>query len=190
MEPNPRKCGMATTEGVSGLHLHLCCHPADPWHWVPAADSVAYVGLQLQLDGEFSLQHKHRLRLAAVHHWCLNTLAPRTVVQDLILAVLRGVIQYVAPLIADDSDTARQLDHVITQVANDRVRYAFDASPDSLHNDRALGLASILTRRQQAAMALLGTLVHHCASSARAEATKMFWEIAGRGRVLYECQVV
>ena len=45
MELNPRKCAMATTEGVAGLHLRLCPHLADPWHWVPAADSVPYLGL-------------------------------------------------------------------------------------------------------------------------------------------------
>ena len=65
MELNPRKCAMATTAGVPGLQLRLCSQRENPWHWVPAADSAAYLGLQLQLDGEFSLQRKHRLRLAA-----------------------------------------------------------------------------------------------------------------------------
>ena len=90
MELNPRKCAMATTEGVPGLQLRLCPHLENPWYWVPAADSLPYLGLQLQPDGEFSLQRKHRLRLAAVHHWCLNTLAPPKVVQDVILAILGG----------------------------------------------------------------------------------------------------
>ena len=39
-ELNPRKCAMATTEGVPGLQLRLCPHLEKPWHWVPAADSV------------------------------------------------------------------------------------------------------------------------------------------------------
>ena len=90
IELNPRKCAMATTEGVRGLQLRLCPHLENPWHWVPAADSVPYLGLQLQPDGEFSLQRKHRIRLAAVHHLCLNTLAPPKVVQDVILAILGG----------------------------------------------------------------------------------------------------
>ena len=179
MELNPRKCAMATTEGVPGLQLRLCPHLENPWYWVPAADSVPYLGLQLQPDGEFSLQRKHRLRLAAVHHWCLNTLAPPKVVQDVILAILGGVTQYVAPFIADDSDTARHLDHITVQVAKDRARYAFDASRDSLQDDRTLGLTRVPTRCQQAAVALVGTLVHHRATSVRAEVTKMFWEIAG-----------
>ena len=91
MELNPCKCAMATTQGVPGLQLRLCPHLENPWHWVPAADSVPYLGLQLQPDGKFSLQRKHQLRLAAVHHWCLNTLAPPKVVQDVILAILGGV---------------------------------------------------------------------------------------------------
>ena len=90
MELNRRKCAMATTEGVPGLNLRLFPHLVDPWHWVLAADSVPYLGLQLQLDGEFSLQCKHRLHLAAVHHWCLNTLAPPKVVQDVVLAIIWG----------------------------------------------------------------------------------------------------
>ena len=65
MELNPGKCAMATTEGVPGLQLRFCPHLENPWHWVPAADSVPYLGLQLQPDGEFSLQRKHWLRLAA-----------------------------------------------------------------------------------------------------------------------------
>ena len=55
---------------------------------MPAADSVPYLGLQLQPDGEFSPQRKHRLRLAALHHWFLNSLAPPKVVQDIIMAIL------------------------------------------------------------------------------------------------------
>ena len=69
MELNSRRCAMATTAGVPSLQLCLCPHLENPWHWVQAADSVAYLGPQLQPDREFSLQRKHRLRLAAVHHW-------------------------------------------------------------------------------------------------------------------------
>ena len=186
MELNPRKCAMASTEGVPGLQLRLCPHLENPCHWVPAADSVPYLGLQLQPDGEFSLQRKHRLRLAAVHHWCLNTLAPPKVVQDVILAILGGVTQFVAPFIADDSDTARHVDHNTVQVAKDRARYAFDASQDSLQDDRTLGLTRVPTRCQQAAVALVGTLVHHCSTSVRAEVTRIFWEIAGAHSVCPE----
>ena len=174
MELNPRKWAIATTEGVPGLQLRLCPHTKSPWHWVPAADSLLYLGLQLQPDGEFSLQRKHRLRLAAVHHWCLNTLAPPKVVQDVILARLGGVTQYFAPFIADDSDTARHLDHIMVQVTKGRARYAFDASRDSLQDDRTLGLTRVPTRCQQAAVALVGTLVHHRSASVRAEVTRMF----------------
>ena len=179
MELNPRKCAMASAEGVPGLQPRLCPHLENPWHWVPAADSVPYLGLKLQSDGEFSLQRKHHLRLAAVHHWCLNTLAPPKVVQDIILAILGGVTQYVTPFIAADSDTARHLDHITVQVANDRARYAFDASRDSLQDDRTLGLTRVPRRCQQAAVALVGTLIHHRSASVRPKVTMMFWEIAG-----------
>ena len=179
MEVYPRKCTMATTEGVLGLQLRLCPHLENQWHWTPAADSVPYLGLRLQPDGEFSLQRKHRLRLAAVHHGCLNTMAPLKVVQDVILAILGGVPQYVAPFIADDSDTARHLDHITVQVARDRARCAFAASRDTLQDDRTLGLTTVPTRCQQAVVALVGTLVHHRSTSVRAEVTRMFWGIAG-----------
>ena len=181
MELNPRNCAMATTEGVLGLQPGLYPGLENPWQWVPAADSVPYLGLQLQPDGEFSLQRTHRLRLAAVHHWCLNTIAPPKVVQDVILAILGGMTQYVAPFIADNSDTARHLDHitVVIQVVKDRARYAFDASWDSLQNDWTLGLTRVPTRCQQAAVALVGTLCHHRSASVRAEVTGMVWEIAG-----------
>ena len=179
MELNPRKCAMATTEGILGLQLCLCPDLENPWDWVPAADSVPYLGLQLQPDGEFSLQRKHRLRLAAVHHSCLNTPAPSKVVQDVILAILGGLTQYLSPFTANDSDTARHLDHITVQVAKDRARYAFDASRDSLQDDRTLGLTRVPTRCQQTAIALVGTLVYHRSTSVCAEVTKMFWEIAG-----------
>ena len=186
MELNACKCAMATTEGVLGLQLRLCPHLENPRHWVPAADSVPYLGLQLQPDGEFSLQRTHRLRLAAVHHWCLNTLAPPKVVQDVILAILRGVTQYVAPFIADDSNTACHLDRITVQVAKDRGRYAFDASRDSLQDDRTLGLTRVPTRCQQAAVALVGTLVHQRLASVRAEVTRMLWEIASAQGICHE----
>ena len=178
MELHPRKCAMATTEGVPGLQLRLCPHLKNQWHWVPAVDSVPYLGLQLQPDGDFSLHPKHRLRLAAVHHWFLNTLAPLKVVEDVILVILGGLTQYVATFNADDSDTARHVDQITVQVTKDRARYAFDASQDSLQDDRTLGLTGVPTQCEQAAVALVGTLVHHHSTSVRAEVTKMFWEIA------------
>ena len=121
-----------------------------------------------------------------MHHWCLNTLAPPKVVQDVILAILGGVTQYVAPFIADDSDTARHLDHFTVQVAKDRAQYALDAPRDSLQDDRTLGLTWVPTRCQHAAVALVGTLVHHRSPSVRAGVTKMFWEIAGAHRICPE----
>ena len=186
MEVNPRKCAMATTEGLPGLHLRLYPHLENTWHRVPAADSVLYLGLQLQPDRGFSLQRKHWLRLAAVHHWCLNTLAPPEVVQDVILAILGGLTQYVAPFIANYSDTAHHLDHITVEVAKDRAQYAFDASRDGLQDDRTLGLTRVPTRCRQAAVALVGTLVHHCSTPVRAEVTKLFWEIAGAHRICPE----
>ena len=122
MELNPRKCAIATTEGVPGLQLRLCPHLENPWHRVRAVDSVPYLGLQLQPDREFSLQLKDPLRLAAVQHWCLNTFEPPKVVQDVILAFPGGGTQYVARFIADDSDTARHLYHITVQVVKDRAR--------------------------------------------------------------------
>ena len=62
--------------------------------------------------------------------------------------------QYVAPFIAENSDTARHLDHITVQIAKDRARYAFDASRDSLQDDQTLGLTRVPTRCQQAAVAL------------------------------------
>ena len=81
--------------------------------------------------------------------------------------------QHVAPSIADDSDTARHQDHITVHVAENRVRYAFDASRDSLQDDWTLGLIQVPTRCQQAAVALVGTLLHHLSASVRAEATRM-----------------
>ena len=80
IELDPRKCAMATTEGVLGLHLRLCPQLANSWRSVPAADSIPRLGLQLQPDGYCSLQHKHRLCLAALHDCCLKTLTSTKVV--------------------------------------------------------------------------------------------------------------
>ena len=90
MKLNSRICTMANTEGVLGPHLRLFPHLKNSWYCVLAADSVPYLGLQLQPDGKFPLQRKNLLRLAAVRHLCLNTLWPPKVVQDVILAVLEG----------------------------------------------------------------------------------------------------
>ena len=98
--------------------------------------------------------------------------------QDVILAILGGVTQYVAPFIADHSDPARHLDHITVQIAKDRVRYAFDASRDSLQDDRTLGLTRVPTWCQQATVALVGTLVHQRSASVLPEATRVFPEIA------------
>ena len=178
MELNARKCTLVTTWGVPGLQVPLCPHLESASHWVPAADSVPNLGLQLQPDGKFPMQPNHLLRLAAVHNWCINTLAPPEVVQDLIRAIPGGVTQYIAPYIADDPDSVRHLDHITVHYARDRARYTFEASRDSLQDNRTLGLTRVPTRCQQAAVALVATLVHHRSSSVLAEATRMFWVIA------------
>ena len=145
---------------------------------MPAADSIPYMGLELQPDGEFSLERKHRLRLAAVHHWCLNTLPPPKVMQGLILAILWGGAPVCCPFIADDSDTTCHLDHITVKVAKDRAKYAFNNDRDSLQEGRTLGLRRVPTRCQQAVVVLVGTLVHLPCASVRAEATRIFREIA------------
>ena len=100
-------------------------------------------------------------------------------VQEVILAIIGGVTQCVAPFIADNPDTVRRLDHITVEVTKDKARYAFDALQNSLQNDRTLGLARVPTRCEQAAVALVGTLLNHRSTSVRAEVTRMFWEIAG-----------
>ena len=86
--------------------------------------------------------------------------------------------QYVAPFIADGSDTVRHLDHITVQVAKNRARYAFDASWDSLRDDRTLGLTRLPTGYQEAAVSLVGTLVRHHSASVGAKAARMFSGIA------------
>ena len=55
------------------------------------------------------------------------------------------------------------------QVAKDRARYAFNASRDSLQDDHTLGLTRVPTLCQQAAVALVGTLVRHRTASVRGQ---------------------
>ena len=117
MELSPCKCAMAPAEGVLGLHMRLCPRLANAWHWVPAAASVPHLGHQLQPVEKFPLRRKQQLRLATEQHWCLKSLAPPKVVQDVIVGVLGGVTQYVASFIADDSETVRHLDHITVEVA-------------------------------------------------------------------------
>ena len=94
--------------------------------------------------------------------------------------------QYIAPFIGDDSDTARHMDDITVQVATDRARYVFDASRDSLQDNCTLGLTRLPTRCQQAVVALVGTLVHHCSASVRAEASRMVWGMASAHGICLE----
>ena len=86
--------------------------------------------------------------------------------------------QYVAPFITDDSETARLLDHITVQVAKARARYAFDARGTACRMTGPWGLREC-QRGASAAVALVGTLVHHCSACVRAEVTRTFSEIAG-----------
>ena len=89
-----------------------------------------------------------------------------------------GLTKYVAPFTDDNSDTARHRDHKTVEVTKDPARDAVDAPRDSLQDDWTLGLTQVLMRCQQAAVALVGMLVHHRSAAVRAAATKMFCEIA------------
>ena len=179
MELDPRKCAMATTEGTSGLHLRLCPNLENPWHSVPAVDSVRYQGLQLQPDGEFywsastSCTWQQCTTGASTPSrrpkWCSTPFSGSP----------EGMTQYIAPFIADNSDTARHLDHITVKVAKHRARYALNTPRDSLQDDWTQGLMRVPTRCQQGTVVLVGTLVPHRWASVRAEATSMFWEIAG-----------
>ena len=66
-----------------------------------------------------------------------------------------------------------------SQCRSRRARYAFNASQNSLQDDLTPGLTRVPTRCQQAAVALVGTLVNHHSASMRAEVTRLFWETAG-----------
>ena len=123
--------------------------------------------------GENGLSHNWGLsdskgtRIKKIYGCSLNTLAPPKVVQDVILAILGVVTQYVAPFIADDSDTANHLDHITVQSAKDRARYAFDASRDSLQDDRTLGL----TRSERDASRHRWPLCSHSCTTAQPPCT-------------------
>ena len=119
MELNPRKCAMATTKGVPGLQLHLCPHLENPWHWVPAADSPTW-DFSCSQTGSYHCSANTACAWRRCNTGASTPFAPRKAVQDVILAILGGVTQYVASFIADDSDTARHLDHITVQVARDR----------------------------------------------------------------------
>ena len=171
MELNSRKCAMATTEGIPGLHLRLCPKPGKPLvlgadsglrpppgtpaaagrRLLPAAQAPAAPG-----GGEPLVpQHPRTTQGGTGSH-------PRN--------PLGG-----APFIADDSDSAHHLDDITVQVAKDRAR----ASRDSLQDDRIMGLTRVTTGCQQVAVALLGTLVHHRSVPVRAKAASLFLELAG-----------
>ena len=151
MELNPRKCAMATAEKVRGLHLCLCPH---------LKHSIPYLGLQLQPDGEFSLPRKHRLRLAAVHNWCVNMPALLKVVQDIILAILGGRPSTLPPLSRTTLTPRATWTTSRSRSQKNRARYAFDASGDLLQDDRTLGLTPVPTRGQ----AILRFFFSGCAS--------------------------
>ena len=71
LELKSRKCAMATTEGVPGLHLAPCPDLEKPWHCVLAADSVPYLGLELQPDVDdvpLVPQHPRPGQSGAGHH--------------------------------------------------------------------------------------------------------------------------
>ena len=90
-----------------------------------------------------------------------------------------GVTQYIAPFIANSSETAWHMDHITVQVAKDRARYALDPSPDGPEDRQTLGFTRVPTRCQPAATALVGTRVHHGSASVCDKAARMFWELAG-----------
>ena len=186
MELNPRKCAMATTEGVPGLQLRLCPPPGKtmalgaggglrPLPGTPAATGggvLPAAQTRPAPGGGAPLlpQHPRAAESGTGRH----------------PGDPRGSDAMCRPLHRRPSDTARHLDHITVQVAKDRARYAFDASRDSLQDDRTLGLMRVPSQCQQAAVALAGRLVHQRSASVRAEVTRMFWEIAGTHNICPE----
>ena len=175
MERNPCKCAMATTEGVP------TCTCTSALIWQPPGSGYRRRTPSSTWGSSCSRTRSSPCSTSSDYTWRL--LAPPKVIQDVILALLAGRDTVRRPFIADDSNTARYLDHVTTEVAKD-----FDASRDSLKDDRALGLTRVLTRCQQAAVALVHALVHQRAASVRAEAAKIIWETAGAHSICPEVQ--
>ena len=54
MELNPRKCPMATTERIAGLHLCLGPHLESPWHWKPQRTTLPTWDSSCSPTGNFS----------------------------------------------------------------------------------------------------------------------------------------
>ena len=64
-------------------------------------------------------------------------------------------------------------------MAKDWARYAYNASRDSLHEDRTLGLMKVPTWYQQGVVAFVGTLLNQRSALVHTEAAKVFSKIAG-----------
>ena len=179
MGRGPRKCAMATTEGSWAC----TCASAPTWnthdtgYWrqtpSPTWDSSCSRTGNSPCSASTSCAWRRCLIGASTPSrppkWC----RPSS------LQSWGGGDPVRCPLHCCHSDTARHPDHIRAQVTRDRGRYAFDASRDSLQDDRTLVLTRVTTQCQQAAVALVGTLVDHRSASVRAKATTMFWEIAG-----------
>ena len=118
MSLNVGKCAYANTARIHSIMV--CLSPgftAAPWVCLRAKGTVPYLGLRLDPRGVATTKEKHVLRCEALLGWCKNTLGPASVPQEVMAAVVGGIVRYAAPYLSDTAEEVIKLNTAIKAAA-------------------------------------------------------------------------
>ena len=162
MSLNVGKCAYANTALIHSITV--CLNPANaeaPWVCLHAKGTVPYLGLRLDARGIATMKEKHVLRCEALLCWCKNTLGPASVPDEVMAAVVGGIIRYAAPYLSDTAEAVVKLNAAIKAAALRFEKLPKDLSNVAVRSGHGLRLADVQVICRDSVVATLAQLTHH-----------------------------
>ena len=174
MSLNVGKCAYANTARIPSIMV--CLNPgnaAAPWVCLRAKGTVPYLGLRLDPRGIASMKEKHVLRCEALLGWCKNTLGPASVPHEVMAAVVRGIVRYVAPYLSDTAEAVVKLNAAIKAAALQFEKLPKDLSNVAVRSGHGLRLADVEVICRDSVVETVAQLTHHRSATVRTELRAM-----------------
>ena len=165
--------GKGPYANTARIHSIMVClspgNTAASWVCLRAKGTVPYLGLRLDPRGVATMKEEHVLRCEALLGWCKNRLGPESVPNEVMAAVVGGVMRYAAPYLSDKAEAVIKLNTAIKAAALQFEKLPKDLSNVAVRSGHGLRLADVQVICRDSVVATMAQLTHHRSTTVRDE---------------------
>ena len=170
MSLNVCKCAYANTACIHSIMVYLSPgNTAAPCVCLCAKSTVPYLGLRLDPRVIATMKEKHVVRCEALLGWHKSTLGPASVPNEVMAAVVGGIVWYAAPYVSDTAEAVVKLNAAIKSAALQFEKLPKDLSNVAVRSGNGLRLADVQVLCRDSVVATLLQLTHHRSTAVRDE---------------------